>query len=47
MASTRTQIAFGETVNKHDLPPANEQLQQLLGADSEVRTFFIYFASCG
>ena len=30
MASTRTQIQFGETVSKHDLPPANEQLQQLL-----------------
>jgi HPt (histidine-containing phosphotransfer) domain-containing protein len=30
MASPRTQIQARETVSKRDLPPANEQLQQLL-----------------
>jgi HPt (histidine-containing phosphotransfer) domain-containing protein len=30
MASPRTQIQIRETVTKHNLPPANEQLQQLL-----------------
>jgi len=30
MTSLQTQIPLCETVSKHDLPPANEQLQQLL-----------------
>jgi HPt (histidine-containing phosphotransfer) domain-containing protein len=30
MASPRTQIRLSDTMTKRDLPPANEQLQQLL-----------------